>query len=315
MRSLKLEQFSFSSITVAQDVPQVTVVQPPMRIAALHLCKMRRFFFPSQRRQARLGTRAFLLSLILLFCLLAWTQVASPPSTPTVSQPEVPQDTLGRTTPRGTVLGYLTAIHNGNNELAAQYLNTRLRGKAAADLAYQLSAVLECQLPARLNELSDKPEGSLSDSLNPDQELRGTILSGDRNVGSASWSVSSPLEFRLLFRRRLFSWPPLPPWRKQEWRGWSKRPYRVGKPITRRPNPRESGLMNVHTNMLFLTHKGAFFRQVGDASTATYCKNRRTAFFAPGGQRPTVELRPLVQTTAPHVRRHGKKSMYMTASL
>jgi MscS family membrane protein len=56
-----------------------------------------------------------------------------------------------------------------------QYLNTRLRGKAAEDLARQLSVLLDQRLPAKLNEISDKPEGSLSDTLTPDRDVIGTI--------------------------------------------------------------------------------------------------------------------------------------------
>ena len=87
----------------------------------------------------------------------------------------MPKDPLGRTTPRGTVLGFLTVARNGNDELAAQYLNTKLRGEAAAVLAHQLFVVLDRGLPAKLNQISDLPEGSLSDPLKPGQELIGSI--------------------------------------------------------------------------------------------------------------------------------------------
>jgi MscS family membrane protein len=79
-------------------------------------------------------------------------------------------------------MGFLSAAHKGDNELAVSYMNTRLRGKAATDLAIQLFVVLDRRLPARLNDLSDKPEGSLSDPLKPNQELVGTISSGNGNV-------------------------------------------------------------------------------------------------------------------------------------
>jgi MscS family membrane protein len=76
----------------------------------------------------------------------------------------------------------LTAARKGDDELAAQYLNTHLLGNGAAVLAHQLFIVLDRRLPARLNELSDNPEGSLSDPLKPDQELVGTISSNNGNV-------------------------------------------------------------------------------------------------------------------------------------
>ena len=74
------------------------------------------------------------------------------------------------------------AARTGDDELAAQYLNTPARGNAAAVLTHQLFIVLDRRLPPRLNELSDNPEGSLSNPLKPDQELVGTIGSDNGNV-------------------------------------------------------------------------------------------------------------------------------------
>ena len=143
---------------------------------------MRRPYFLSQKPVIRLRTGSCLLSLVLLSCAPVWTQVGISAPPLTASQPEVPKDALGRTTPRGTVLGFVSAARKGDNELAADYLNTRLRGEAATDLARQLFVVLDRCLPARLNELSDKPEGSVSDRLKPDQERAGTVSSDNGNV-------------------------------------------------------------------------------------------------------------------------------------
>jgi MscS family membrane protein len=101
---------------------------------------------------------------------------------PCTAQPEVPKDSLGRTTPKGTVLGFLRAARDGDDELAVQYLNTRLNGKAAAVLTHQLFTVLDRGLPPRLNQLSDKPEGSLANPAKPDQELVGTISTDNGKV-------------------------------------------------------------------------------------------------------------------------------------
>ena len=84
-------------------------------------------------------------------------------------------DPLGRSTPRGTVLGFLNAARKGENELARQYLDTRLSGKPAEDLAHQLFVVLDAKLPARLTLISDAPEGSRSNPLRPDQDVVGTV--------------------------------------------------------------------------------------------------------------------------------------------
>lgn len=98
-------------------------------------------------------------------------------SAPEETKAENPPDALGRTTPRGAVLGFLRAARKGDYEAASQYMDTRLKGKAAADLAHQLFVVLDRRLPARLNELSDRPEGSLPFLTKPDLDLIGTISS------------------------------------------------------------------------------------------------------------------------------------------
>jgi MscS family membrane protein len=114
----------------------------------------------------------------LALCAIVAAQPNVSNSTPPSAQPGNPPDILGRTTPRGTVLGFLKAASEGDDETAAEYLNTPLRGKAAAVLAHQLFVVLDRRLPARLNELSDRPEGSLAFLTRPDQDLVGTITDG-----------------------------------------------------------------------------------------------------------------------------------------
>ena len=120
-----------------------------------------------------------IVSLALLSCPSAEAQSILPAAP---VRPDGPSDILGRTTPRGTVLGFLAAARKGDNELAARYLNTPLRGKAAANVAQQLFVVLDRRLPARLNRLSDRTEGSAEDSAEPDQEFVGHV---DSSSGGA----------------------------------------------------------------------------------------------------------------------------------
>jgi MscS family membrane protein len=126
--------------------------------------------------------RSLALCVAVIFCATAYGQPPVPKASPAPAQPEVPPDVFGRMTPRGTVLGFLKAARSGDNDAAAQYLNTRLRGNAASDLAHQLFFVLDRRLPARLNELSDRPEGSLIFPTRPDEDLVGAISSGDGTV-------------------------------------------------------------------------------------------------------------------------------------
>ena len=130
----------------------------------------------------RLGAGTWSLSLVLLFCVPAWAQLGTPAPPSPAAQLELPKDALGRPPPQGTVLGFLIAARKGDNELAARYLNTSLRGEKAAELAHQLFTVLNRRLPPRLNQLSDKPEGSLADPLEPEQELVGTVSSDSRKL-------------------------------------------------------------------------------------------------------------------------------------
>lgn len=117
-------------------------------------------------------------------CQATWAQARIPIQNvqPNASPEEVPQDHLGRTTPRGTVLGFLTAAYSHNYDTASQYLNTRLHGKDAAALAEHLYFVLDRRLPAKLNNLSNEPQGSLSDPLDARRELVGTVARENGSV-------------------------------------------------------------------------------------------------------------------------------------
>jgi MscS family membrane protein len=103
--------------------------------------------------------------------------VTTAPAAP--AAPEPPKDTLGRDTPRGALFGFMRAAREANGEVASLYLNTTLRGAAAQDLARQLYVVLDRRLPARLTEISDKPEGGLANPLKPDQDQIGTITTNN----------------------------------------------------------------------------------------------------------------------------------------
>jgi len=98
------------------------------------------------------------------------------------ARPESLSDRLGRSTPRGTVFGFLSAARSGDNATAAQYLNTKLSRKDAEDLAQQLFVILDTRLPARLTQLSTDPEGSRTGALGPDRELVGTIARDSSDV-------------------------------------------------------------------------------------------------------------------------------------
>jgi MscS family membrane protein len=103
--------------------------------------------------------------------VVAWAQEPGPSRAPS----EVPTDSLGRSTPRGTVLGFLGAAHRGDYSAAARYLNTPLQGPAADALASQLITILDRRLPAHLDQLSNQPDGSVNDNLPLGTDLVGSI--------------------------------------------------------------------------------------------------------------------------------------------
>src|SRR6185437_15827573 len=125
------------------------------------------------------SVRAWVVAVVVVCAVPAAAAQGTAPTTapaPVVAQPpEPPKDPLGRDSPRGTLLGFMTAARRGNLEAAALYLDTKLRGQSTLDLARQLYVVLDTRLPARLNLVSDRPEGSLANPLKPDQDVIGTI--------------------------------------------------------------------------------------------------------------------------------------------
>jgi MscS family membrane protein len=116
---------------------------------------------------------------------------ASAPAAPNAAaQPAPLTDPLGRSTPRGTVRGFLDAARGGDHARAAQYLNTRRSD--AGELARKLFVVLDARLPARLLRISDEPEGS--DPIAPNREIVGTIEGSSGPADVVLERVQRPVE-------------------------------------------------------------------------------------------------------------------------
>ena len=114
-----------------------------------------------------------LLSCVSMAVVGARAQAPASKSQP--AEPTVSKDPLGRNTPHGTVLNFLVAARKDDYETAARYLNTRRRGQGAATLARELFVVLDRGLPAQLNRVSDRPEGSLAFPADPNLDLVGKV--------------------------------------------------------------------------------------------------------------------------------------------
>jgi len=107
---------------------------------------------------------------------------SDPAAKPSSDQTTAVEDSLGRRSPRGTVRGFLSAARRGDDEIAAQYLNTPLQGDDAQKLAHQLFIVLDTRLPARRAQLSTDPEGSRAERLQPNLQLVGAIATANGDV-------------------------------------------------------------------------------------------------------------------------------------
>lgn len=119
-------------------------------------------------------------ALMSLLCLAAGAPAAEKaalaPLMQTPQQDEVTyDDPLGRSTPQGTVRGFLKAVQRGDYERAVDYLDTRQTGKRAEQLALNLQRILDqAMLPAAAS-LSTNPEGSLQDNLPDHREIIGRV--------------------------------------------------------------------------------------------------------------------------------------------
>ncbi len=83
-----------------------------------------------------------------------------------------PEDPLGRTTPFGTVLGFVNAVEHQDLYRAVEYLDTRQPPKLARQSAQELADLLNA---AQLEDLSRNPEGKLESGLPPGRERIGIL--------------------------------------------------------------------------------------------------------------------------------------------
>ena len=101
------------------------------------------------------------------------------PGAKEVQRPAEPEmaynDPLGRSTPQGTVLGFMKSATQEDYERALQYLDTKTVGIRAQKLIDALRVILERGFSGKLAMLSNKPEGNLDDNLPPSKERVGTV--------------------------------------------------------------------------------------------------------------------------------------------
>ena len=116
-------------------------------------------------------------------------------STSTAKPAEVLADPLGRTTPRGTVIGFLQAAQSAHAQSAAQYFQqTHARHPANQDeLVTQLKELLDRAYVGNINRISDVPEGTPQEGLTPDQERVGKLVVNGESADLLLVHVNDPV--------------------------------------------------------------------------------------------------------------------------
>ena len=111
----------------------------------------------------------------------------------TASTSSAPADPLGRTTPSGSVLGFLQAAQNGDNSIAAQYLQMSSAHRQAdgEQLAADLKFVMDRAFTGRVGTFT-QPEGTPQEGVAPGHQKIGTMSAGDVEVDLELVRVSDP---------------------------------------------------------------------------------------------------------------------------
>jgi hypothetical protein len=107
-------------------------------------------------------------------------------------------DPAGRSTPHGTVIGFLQAAQNGKYKAATQYLQLSKNERATKGerIAHQLHELMDTSFVGRVGTISDNREGSAQSDVPADHERIGIFRTrrgslGRRNlailIASAGW--------------------------------------------------------------------------------------------------------------------------------
>ena len=110
---------------------------------------------------------------------------AGAPAAPAAAKPAVVQlpDPLGRSTPHGTVMGFLRAVDHADYKAAASYLEGKQSARDKEKHARDLAVVLNRGSKIRVDDLSRTPEGRLDDDyVSPYLEKVGTATYGQHSL-------------------------------------------------------------------------------------------------------------------------------------
>jgi MscS family membrane protein len=149
------------------------------------------------RRSLHLGrTHAFDLALVFIIVVSATSspaQLPTPSSTPPdKAEATAPIDPLGRTTPRGAVMGLLKCTESEDYETAARYLQpTPGQDTSLVERAKELYA-LHGRFKGSVGLLSDDPNGSVEPGLPPGEVRAGVLSAGGATLDVILVRVNDP---------------------------------------------------------------------------------------------------------------------------
>jgi MscS family membrane protein len=117
-----------------------------------------------------------------------------PSSSPATSTSNSATDPLGRTTPSGSILGFLQAAQSGNYSIAAQYLqmSPARRQSEGEQIANHLNAVLNSPAFSGRVGTFTQPEGTPQEGVPLGHQKLGTMSSGDVEADLDLVRVSDP---------------------------------------------------------------------------------------------------------------------------
>ena len=113
------------------------------------------------------------------------------PSAPAASASS--SDPLGRTTPSGTVLGFLQVAQDGNEKLAADYLqmSAARRQSQGPDMAGKLKILMDRAFVGSIRRISTRPDGD-PEAGTADQQTVGVFSTRDADVPVVLVRVNDP---------------------------------------------------------------------------------------------------------------------------
>ncbi|RSL17760.1 MscS family membrane protein [Edaphobacter aggregans] len=160
---------------------------------------MLRSYPQCEERFRRAGIWVWVLFVLLLLPVGSWGVVwgqglssavksatgGSPPpadatAAPVVAPPPpVPADPLGRTSPHGTVLGFLRAAEEKDYTKAAKFLDGKRSPEQATELVVQLKYLLDQGLSTSLDDISRSPQKDIEDEHRVTRERIGLLKTPD----------------------------------------------------------------------------------------------------------------------------------------